>query len=555
MEINKKKQEQSFVREALIISVSTFAVKIIGVLLRIPLSNILDEAMGAYTAAYAIYAMLYMISTAGLPVAISKMIAEASEKGKKKESQRIFFLTTLLFGIIGLAASLFMFLASDHIADWSDHSNAALAMKVIAPTLFLICISSAVRGYFQGLRYMVPTAISQFIEAAVKMCLGIGGALYAAHKGYGGEVQAAFATVGLTVGVLLGTVYLILCKTFSKKRVVSDMDSSCDTYLTLGKRIAVIALPVTITSSALYLSNFMDTLVINKSLISSGFTESMAEKLFAAYTTYSTPISELLPSTLVYPIAISILPSVSGALAAKKVEEAERNMINSIRISGLIALPCSAVLCALAKPCIVLLFGTEFNYSVTMLDGSVKTPLEIAAPALSILALGIFFISLVSTTNSLLQACGKTMFPVISVLTGVVLLIICEINMVGNEKIGIFGAPISSIICYVTAFTLNFVFLRVTQGLKLNVLKLFWKNLVSAIFCGAGAFGVYKLICNYVGLKTRVDCILCLVPAGITAVVIYVAMTLLLKGTTVEEVELLPRGRTLSSFLKRKNLL
>lgn len=555
MEVKTKKSNTSFFKEAMIISISNFVVKIMGVLLKVSLTDVLGNAMGAFTSAYAIYAMLYMVSTSGLPVAISKMIAEASQRGRKNETRRIFFLTTLIFGIIGIVASLFMFLGADRIGAWTEHENAVLAMKVISPTLFLICIASAIRGYFQGLRYMVPTAVSQFIEAFVKVALGLGGAFYAASKGYSGAVQAAFATVGLTAGVFIGTIYLIIYKAFSKRHVINELDDECDSFSILGKRIAVIALPVTITSSALYLSSFMDTLVINRRLIASGYVKEMADALFSAYTSLSISISELLPSTFVYPIAISILPFVSGALVAKKYDEAKKNMMNSIRISGLIALPCAAVLCALARPCIGVIFGTDFSYSITLLDGTVKSPLDVAAPALSILSVGIFFISMVSTTNALLQACGNTMLPVVSVLSGVVLLTICEIFLVGNSKIGIFGAPISSVVCYSVAFAMNFAFLKRKQGLELNPIKLFGKNIISAAFCGAGAFGVYKLIFHFIGVESRMNYLLCLVPAGIVAVVIYILFTLALKATTYEEIELLPFGRTISSFLKKKNIL
>lgn len=554
MEVNKN-NNQGFFREALLISVSNFIVKILGVLFKIPITNILGDAVGAFSAAYTIYAMLYMVSTTGLPVAISKMIAEASEKGRKVEAKNTFFLSAVILSIIGLIVSLVMFFGAESIARWSEHKDAVYAMKVISPTLFFICIASAVRGYFQGLRHMVPTALSQLIEAVVKMLLGVGGALYASSKGYSGEIQAAFATIGLTAGVFIEMIYLVLYKTFSKKHEIRELTSECDGYSTLGKRIAIIALPATITSSALYLSSFMDTLVINRRLIHAGFSEDMAENFFSAYISLSTSISDLLPSTFVYPIAISILPFVSVALAAKRVDEANQNMMNSIRLSGLIALPCATVLCALSKPCIGLIFGTEYSYSITFLDGTVKTPIEVAAPALSILAIGIVFISMVSTTNALLQACGKPMLPVISVLSGVVLLTICEIYLVGNKEVGIYGAPISSVVCYVTAFALNFTFLKKEQGLQLNVIKLFGKNIISAIFSGLGAFGMYKLISSFVGIETRLNCLICLIPAGILAVCIYVASTLVLKGASVEEVELLPKGRTLAAFLKKKNLL
>ncbi len=555
MEDNVKEQNKGFFREALVISVSNFAVKIIGVLFKIPLTNILDGAMGAFNAAYSIYAMLYMVSTAGLPVAISKMVAESSGKGRRKEVKRIFSLALLIFGIIGLVASLFMFFGAESIAAWSEHKNASLAMKVISPTLFLICIASAIRGYFQGLRNMVPTAASQFIEAFLKMVFGVGGAYYAKKMGYSGEVQAAFAIVGLTVGVLVGTVYLALYKWLSKRQYVESIEKKCKSYKKLGKGIAAIAIPVTITSSALYLSSFMDTLVINKRLIHAGFSNEVADYIYTAYTSLTIAISELLPSTFVYPIAVSILPFVSGALAAKRYKEAKKNIVNSIRLSGIIALPCAAIICALAKPCIGFIYGTTYNYSITLLNGTEVSPLDVAAPALSILGIGIFFISMVSTTNSLLQACGKPMLPVVSVLCGVVLLTTCEIFLVGSPKVGIYGAPISSIVCYVTAFILNFYFLKKNQKLKLNIFRIFAKNAVCAVLSGLSAFGTYKLIQCFVGLDTRMDCLLCLAPAGVVAVAVYLVSTLICKGVSAEEVELLPKGRTLASFLKRKNLL
>ena len=183
--------KKSFVAEAMVISVSNLAVKLIGVLFKIPMSNMLQEGMGVFNAAYSIYAMLYMVSTSGLPVAISRMVSASAKRGRTLEVENIYKIGSMMFGIIGLICSLVMFFGSDAIAVYSKHEDAALAMKIISPTLFLVCISSAARGYFQGRRNMLPTAVSQFIEAFLKMLIGIAAAFVAVRSGASPAVSAA----------------------------------------------------------------------------------------------------------------------------------------------------------------------------------------------------------------------------------------------------------------------------------------------------------------------------------------------------------------------------
>ena len=208
--------EKSFIVEALIISLSNFVVKIIGVLFKIPMTYILGVNMGIFNAAYSIYAMLFMLSTAGLPVAISRLVASANERGRPREIRRVYRLSVTMFGLIGLFCSLLLFFGAEAIGNFSEHRDAALAMRVISPTLFLICISSAIRGYFQGLKNMYPTAISQFIEAFFKLAVGLGAVAVSKNLGASPAVQAAFGISGLTVGVFLGT-----AAAFSKQKWVS----------------------------------------------------------------------------------------------------------------------------------------------------------------------------------------------------------------------------------------------------------------------------------------------------------------------------------------------
>jgi len=549
-------RQKSFVREAAIISVSNLLVKLIGVLYKIPLTNILGDGMGIFTAAYSIYAMLFMISTSGLPVAISRTVAASAEKGRRRETRRILKMAVFVFGVVGIVCTLFLYLYAEPIAVWSEHADSVLAMKVIAPTLFFICVTSAFRGYFQGLRNMYPTAISQFIEAFLKMVIGLGATIWARQMGYPVKVQAAFAILGLTIGTACSMLFLILYKKYSKRDYVADKSSVTMRYRQIAKKLAIIALPVTITSSALYLSQFLDTLIIKKVLIATDVSEQTAESLYAAYTALAISISDLLPSTLVYPIAISILPAVAGALALNRRRQANGYIIMSIRISGIIAIPSSVCLFILAKPCIALIYGAKWGSPITMPNGNTVMPIDIAAPALSILAIGIFFISILSTTTALLQAVGKPGYPMISVGIGVLFLTIFEVCLTAVKPIGIFGAPAASVICYMISLYFNMRFLRKTQNLKLSPKRLYLKplacSLVTGVFCFASYRLLYRLFDNPDG---RLASLVILLITGAGSVLLYAFLLLLVKGITPNEVRLLPKGNYLCDLFIRKGWL
>ncbi len=548
---NIDKSSKSFVAEAAIISVSNFAVKLVGVLFKIPLANQLGEFMGVFNAAYSIYAMLFMISTSGLPVAVSKLVAIAKEKGRRREASQVFRTCALTFGTIGFLCSFGMFLGADIICDITAHPGAEIPMRVISPTLFIICITASIRGYFQGLRKMVPTAVSNFIEAVLKLILGLGGAAFAASRGWSGPVQAAFAVSGISIGVVVGTVYLAICYYKQRNSNIPDTDPTVSPRSTLAKAALRVAIPVTLAGSALYFSTFFDTVVINNRLIASGFTEEMADRLYTAYTTLAISISDLVPSTLVYPIALSILPAMTAALEGKRTKEVRGYIHSSIRISGIIAIPSAFGLAVLARPVIQMIYFGSLSKEITLLDGTTVMPIDVGAASLAILSAGIVFLSLMSTTNALLHSYGKNFLPVISITVGIVLLIITETLLVGIPAVGIYGAPIASLICYMTATFLNMRAVRKVSGMRLNPVKLFGKPVICSALCALAAFGGYSLSKLFVDGSSRLDNIVMFVFGVIPGVVVYVATMLAFKGITATEVRLLPFGNRIAAiFIK-----
>ena len=558
---NAHEQGKSFLREAVILTVASFAVKIIGVVFKIPLTNILKNDIGIFTAAYSIYAMLFMLSTSGLPVAVSKLVSASNERGRGREANRIATLALAVFGIIGFLFALVLFIFAPSIAAATGHAESALAMRVIAPSLFFICICAAVRGYFQGLRNMFPTAISQFIEAFFKLAIGMSAILVAKNMGASVEVQAACAISGVSVGTFFAMAYILLCRKFSRKSKPNQTDYSVENDNELLKLIVLVALPVTLTAAALYFSQFLDTLIIVNCLNASGESKVVADTLYSAYTGLSVPIYDLLPATLVFPIATSILPAISAAIAVKKHKKAENLTRQAIRISGIIAVPCGVFLLVTGRHCITLLYGADkWSDPLVMANGAHIAPLDSATNCLMILAFAVFFISIVSTCNSLLNAYGKAQLPFLAVLVGIAVLTISELLLLRSPA-GIYGAPLSSLICYTIVMLMDIYFLNKKCGLKLKLASMFARP----VLCGAISAVVTFLA--YIGAKTlwlswqggssdtRIASLFILLISGITLVIAYVVTVIAFKAIKEDEVRLLPMGGKIASFLIKHKLL
>ena len=552
---------RSFLREAVILTVASFAVKIIGVVYKIPLTNIMGESIGVFNAAYSIYAMLFMLSTSGLPVAVSKLVAASNEKGRGAEANRIAKLAMLVFGIIGFAFAAALIVFAPDIAKWTGHSDSALAMQTIAPALFFICICAAVRGYFQGLRNMYPTAISQFIEAFFKLTAGLGAVIYANYCGASIPVQAACAICGVTVGTFFAMAFILIYRTFTKKCKPNTSDPTVASDKKLMSLIVLVALPVTLTAAALYFSQFLDTVIIVNCLVDSGESEAVAKTLYSAYTGLSVPIYDLLPATLVFPIATSILPAISGALAVKRKATAANLTKQAIRVSGIIAVPCGVFLLVTGRHCISLLYGAgKWSVPLTMANGSVITALDAASTSLCVLAFAVFFISIVSTTNSLLNAYGKPHLPFFAVLIGIGVLTGVEYALL-YSPLGIYAAPLSSLVCYCIVMLIDILFLRRRCGVELKMASMFARPLLCGAISAAATYGAYigaKELWRVIdggSDETRTASLVILLISGVALVVSYVVSVLVLRAIKEDEVRLLPFGNRIANKLIASGLL
>ena len=540
----KKEQKNMFFSGVIILTVANIINKVIGLLFKIPLTNLIgNQGMGYFNTAYNVYSWIYMVSTAGLPVAVSIIISDCRTKGKYKELNNAYKITKRLFLAIGIIGTLLMSLIALYY--YKSGNKSYLSMLCIAPTLFFICISSAIRGFFQGYQNMVPTAISQVIESVGKLVLGLCFVYIAFNAGFYVEnyshVDAAFAIFGVTLGVFVSSVFLIIVK---KKYSTKSLDfvppnDETSSSRSLMLKLVKIAIPITISASVLSLSSLIDTTVIPARLQSLGFSKDAAISIYGNYTGHAVPMFNL-PPILIYPISYSIIPLISSAVAQKDKKRINIVCNSAFKVASLISIPCTLGMSVLALPILQMFF--------------IKQNAEMAAPLLSVLALSIFSLGILSISNAVLQAHGYEKKPIISMAVAAIVKFVTEYILIGNPDIGIYGAPISTFLCYFTAAAFNMYFVIKYCKIKPAITSTFIKPLIASVFCAGAAYITYHPLIGRLGYS-KINNFCCTAVAIVAAMIVYFILIFLLRGIERADVELLPKGKKIAQKLIKMKLL
>jgi stage V sporulation protein B len=409
----------------------------------------------------------------------------------------------------------------------------------IAPTLLFICISSALRGYFQGYQQMIPTAISQFLEAACKLGIGVAFALYAINQGFEIYIVAAYATVGLTSGALLSMMVMVVSKLFFKEKqydaqFIGDLGEN-DEITPVGallKKLILIALPITISASVMSLTNLIDAAIVQRLLQTTGLSQVAATELYGNYTSLAVPMFNL-PPVLIYPISYSIVPLLA---AARKQGDTERCRVvseSSMKVAMIVGIPCGLGLAALSEPILDLFYK--------------QSSVQLAAPLLTLLGPSTAFICILSVTNAILQANGFERKPLISMLIGALVKVVTNFFLI--QYIGMKGTPISTFLCYLTVTAMNLYFVYKHVGVMPKLSGLFGKPLLASSLCAAAAYFTYAGISSVIASK------LVLFVAIFVAVFVYLVAIFLVRGISAEDVKLLPKGDKIFRILNKLKLV
>ena len=531
-------KKQSFLGGAAILTAAVVIVKLIGAAYKIPLSNILGSAGQTYfDTAYQIYNFLLTFSTAGLPLAISRMTSQAHAQGLENEKRKIFRTSIWLFFGLGLVCSVLMFFRADALARFLNNSLASTAVQALAPAVFCVCLLACMRGYTQG-QGNIPTAISQVLEALLKLGIGLPLAWYVLHIGLTAELSAAGAIVGVTAGTAVSMLFLFAYLATHKNRKESlDVPSTSGQII---KQILLIGVPITLSNSAMSIINIIDTKIVMGRLQNGlGLAEEAAAVLNGQYR-----IAMNMPNmvaSFVYPVTMSLIPFAAAALARKDHAEADRIISSAFRLIAILALPAGIGLSVLSTPIEILMLPMQPEDALA------------AGPHLRILGIALIFICLMILTNAILQTYGKEKLPIFTVIAGGVVKVVMNYILVGNPEINIHGAPISTLCCYLTICVLNLFFVWKYSPQKPRYIQLFVKPVFASAVMGAAAWAVCGLVSRVLSGHSAYGVNALATFCGILAgVVVYGILVIALRILRAEDVKSLPKGEKIAKLLHLK---
>ena len=528
-------KKQSFLQGAGILALATVAVKLIGALYKIPLNNVIGKEGYAYfLQSYDIYALLLTISTAGLPVAMSRMIADAQARGNLAQVRRINESSMRVFMAIGIFGTLLMTVLCKPLAVMMGIPDGWPVILCLGPAVLFVCVNSAFRGFFQGQSIMTPTGVSQIIEAACKLLLGLLLAFLIMKLSKNVIGSVAGAILGVTIGSVLAFVYLY--REYRKSAPQLEDNGATQPSKTVRatiEELLTIAVPITIGSAGLQVINLIDNALIMRRLQeSAGFSYEVAKGLRGLYGTAQTLFN--LPSALVLPFTISLIPAIAAAMAKRDRKTALATENSGIRIMTLLILPCGVGLGVLGQPIIRLLYSSNYT----------EADIATAGSLLSIVSIAVILNGLVLLLNAIMQAHGYVSLPVINMIIGGIVKVVINFILVGNHKIHIYGAPIGTVISFLVITALDIICLNRTIKDPPNVLKLMVRPLLACLFMGMAAYSVDGLLSEV--MSPKLSCIIGIM----AAVVVYVILVLALKIITYEDCLLLPKGEKIAKILR-----
>ena len=537
-----ERKNESFVTGAAVLTASTISIKILGAVFKIPLSNIIGvSAMGDFGIAYNIYALLLTISTAGLPVALSRMVSASDVLGHRNQVKRTFRVAWGAFFVMGLLSTLFMLLFHRQLAEFMGSPEAAPAIAVLAPSLLCVCLMSAYRGYTQGLGNMVPTSVSQIIETLCKVLFGLSAAWLLIRAGRGGSAGAAGGIFGVTVGTVLGLVYIFFASKRLDRRANAptgqpDVPESVGRTL---KSLITIGIPIIIGSCVLNLVALVDTKMIYGRLQNAlGYSYETAKALYGTY--FNTQTLYNLPSAFAVPMVTSAIPAIAAYVAQRKNRDAAQVLGASLKLMNLLAMPMAVGMGVLAAPIMGGLYGDT--------DPA-------AGSILSILSAAGWGVCIMMVTNAILQAYGHERLPIISIAVGGVCKVAVSYVLLGIPAVGILGAPLGNLACYGVICVLNLIFIRRKAPDCPPLLPLFIRPLLASALMGGCAWGVHALLriaFARLGLfqSGRLEFLAPAAVAIAVGVVLYLVFVVVLRAITKEELELVPKGDKLGRLLR-----
>jgi stage V sporulation protein B len=533
-------------RGAAILAATAILSKIISGLYKIPLFSMLDDTTAAYyQVSYTVYMLLIAVSTAGIPVALSRLVSSASALGNKKLVRRYFAVSLPVFALLGLVLMLLVFRYADNLAGVLSTPDAASGIRILAPAIFFGCVAAVYRGYMQGHSKMFPTAVSQLIEVGCKAVFGLIIAWYLISNSFPNPTVSAGAIAGVAIGLAIGIPVLIYYKRKTDRVLHLDVETGAQDAMSRRAVLAQVlrvSIPITLGSAFISLMSTIDTSIVKWRLVAgAGFLQNDADALYGVY---SKGLSLLnLSSALIVPITVAIIPVIAAAITRHQHGEARDVTESSLKLANIIAMPAGIGITVLAAPIYAVLYP------------STESAMATGAKILSIFGVASYFVCMQLITTAVLQANGREKVPVFSYTVGGLIQIAVDYVLVSNPDINILGSPIGTLACYVAITFINLIFIVVKVKGKPNFSRIFVKPLLCTAVMGVAARVVYELLYK-IGSPTlgagRLSVAVYMAAAILAAIIVYAILIVATKTVTRDDMRYVPKGDKVAKFLKIK---
>ena len=525
-----EQKKQSFLHGAALLAAATAVVKIIGAFYKIPLNAIIGaQGFSYFYTAYEIYSVLLLISTAGLPVAVSRLISQANSLGHYNQVRAVYKTARNIFLALGFVSSLLMTVFCRQLASFMEQPDAWFAIGCLGPCALLVCLLSAYRGFFHGQGNMIPTSVSEVLEAFFKLVIGVATAVVLLQLTRDVSFAAGGAILGVTCSCLISAFYLSskFHKAYADLPVTAEKPRSTPAN---AKALLSIAVPITIGSAGLQLLSVVEAKLYMGQLLALGNTQDAADTMKGIYNMTQTIFN--MPCSFIPAITMSIIPAITMSITLMDHKAVCATEESAARITGLIALPCAVGLFVLAEPVTALIGGYEGE------------SLVLAGRLMALMGIGVFFYSIVQLTNAVMQAHGHASIPVVNMLLAGVMRLIIVYILTGNSGIQLLGAPIGAALCYLAIGVMNLIAMAKVIPEKPAIAKNLLRPLIPSAVMGVAAFGAWFGLSKFTDSRL----LLCAIPVMV-GVAVYAVLVIKFKAITRDDCLLLPKGEKIADLL------
>jgi len=524
-------KESSFLMQATILATAGILVRLVGFLYRLPMQSMLgDEGTGIYAQGYNIFLLFFVISSAGFPAAISKMVSTRIALKQYGNAHKVFKIALVMAGSAGFASMFMLFFGAEWLSNLVASPDAVYSIQALAPAAFIVAIMSVYRGYFQGMGNTVPTAVSQVFEQVLNAAFSIWLVYVLLDEGL--AMAAAGGTAGSGIGAFAGLIIIIGIYKLQTKRIRKNIKkhkqyAENESAGSIAKELLFTAAPIIAGTAIFSITNLIDTKMVISILTDTGFSHTEALQLFGQLNGKYVVITTL-PVAIATALAAAVIPSIAKSVALNDRTATKDKVDMALRLTMIISIPAAFGVGILANQILLFLFPNNPDGGILLQVG----------------AASIIFLALSQIATGMLQGMGKLKVPALAALCGAIVKIPLNYFLIAIPEINVVGAVISTTVCYMIASFINLTVVYRTTNTRPDIINVFLKPTASAIVMGAISYVSY-----YTVYFIHPNNTLALIISIFLSVIAYFIFMIIIKGIKRKDLETMPMGHRIINLL------